>query len=269
MKKLKRDDQTSEQEDEIEVLLHKYIVKYPDENQINQTIDALRSYVPEKQKRKITMHERLYELMKQMTNEISIVDKSYWLISLLLYVIGYFFSTYGSKDYLLMLVMITPLPFVLGLFEVFKGRESGVLELEMACKFSAYQIMLSRLLLISLYNIGLSLILTFIVSTNVLVPIWEMILTWFAPLTIFVSITLWVSMRFRHTSFIVLVLLCWIIFSISMLLFEPVADLLMNRSIMKHLTLLIVGIVLCYRQVMVFINTYMSFDGADDIESSY
>src|SRR5699024_10598864 len=111
---------------------------------------------------------------------------------------------------LLLLTIITPLPFIFGLFEVFKGRESGVLELEMACKYSAYQVMLSRLLLISLYNIGLSLGLSLITSLKLAIPIWEIILIWFAPFTVFAAICLWLSARFRNTSFTVLLISCWV-----------------------------------------------------------
>lgn len=266
--KSREDDQMNEIEEDLRDSLHKYLVKYPDDHQINKTIDALRSYVPEKQKTKTPTYEQLYGLLKQMATEISIVNKSYWLISLFLYVIGYFIATYTAHNYLLMLIIITPLPFIFGLFEVFKSRESGVLELEMACKFSAYQIMLSRLLLVSLYNIGLSLVLILLVSKNLAISVWGILFIWLAPFTIFAAMTLWISMQFKHVSFIVLVIASWIVFSASILVYEPLANLLIDRSMIKQVFLMILGVSLCYQQIKSLKIKYVYFDGVDSIETS-
>lgn len=263
-----RVDEKSLEHEAMAGTLHKFLVKYPDESEIKETIESLRTYVPDKRKESVNLHGQFYSLMKQIMREVSVISKSYWLISALFYVVGYYFASFASMDYLLMLVMVTPIPFVLGLFEIFKGRESGMLELEMTCKFSVYQIMVSRLVLIGLYNIGLSVVLTLIFSTQLMIPIWEIILIWFAPFTIFAAISLWISMRFSHSSFVVMVISCWLIFTTALLLFEPLVELLLSRSIAKQIVLLFLGVVLCYKQVKDLMNAYRSFKGVEKAETS-
>lgn len=261
----KKKNQTIRLEEEMRDVLEPYTVTYPNEKEINETIYALRPYVPKPNKKKDSITDHLYVLFQQVIPEISIFSKLYWAVSAFLYIIGYLFTLYASQDYLLMLIIITPLPFVFGLFEVFKGREQGVLELEMACKYSAYQVMLARLLIISLYNIGLSFALTLVVSAKLAVPIWEILLIWLTPFTLFAAISLWISARFRHTSFTVLLISCWIIFSLFALSFDAITNISNSILLFRQIFFLILGISLCYLQVRKILLAYQPFNEEDSI----
>src|SRR5699024_9831836 len=178
------------------------------------TIDTLRQYVPSKQKQSTKSSEALFRLIKRLATEITLISKIYWFTSVILFILGYLITSYGAYNPLLTLIIIAPFPFILGLIEVFKGRERGLLEIEMTCKLSAYEIMLSRLLLIGVYNIALNTILTFSFAPQIdTVSMLQILFSWMTPLTFFAAISLWISMKFRGPVFMVILVSLWVFFS--------------------------------------------------------
>lgn len=248
---------------ELEKELQSFIVKYPDENKINDTIQALRPYLP-KEKEK---NNPFMDLIRHAISEVSMIRRPYWLLSLLLFAIGYFVITTTKTDPLKMLIILAPLPFVLGLFEVFRGREEGVLELEMTCKFSAYEIILSRLLIISLYNFLLSIVLTITLSSMIVLPLFKVIITWFAPLIMFSVLALSLSMTFRGHAFIVTVISCWLIFALAPFLSEALTTLYLGIPSVIQLSLIIIGLILLSFQVKKIKEKFQTLEGvvADEI----
>lgn len=250
--------------------LNQYLVKYPDEQMINATIDTLRQYVPNKKKQSRKNNDRFLMLMKHTGMEFSLISKWYWLASTILFVLGYLITINTASNPLLTLVILAPVPFILGLVEVFKGREQGLLEMEMACKFSAYEIMLSRLLLISLFNITLNTLLTFgfnplLDSTTMM----EMLLVWFTPLTIFSAISLWLSMMFRGVMFVMTFASIWVFFSILVVSNPAWRDFILNMHIALHFLFVGIGITMFAFQIKRLIKKYSSYEGAETIEVSH
>ncbi|MCT8138388.1 hypothetical protein H1D32_11880 [Anaerobacillus sp. CMMVII] len=252
---------------EIENELNQYLVKYPDEQKINMTIDALRQYVPEKKKASIHLIDRFLSLIQHSKNELSLISKLYWLSSTILFILGYFFVIESSFNPMITLIILTPIPFILGLVEVFKGRELGLLEIEMSCKFSAHEIMLTRLFLTGVFNITLNTILTIAFLPLIgSVYMWELLLVWFTPFTMFAVISLWLSMKFRRTAFITTVISLWIVFSIMLI---SKTEIILNINIAFYLLFMGVGLFLLTLQIKQLISKYSSYEGVENVEVSY
>lgn len=261
---------TLNEHSELEKELNHYLVKYPDEQKIDITIDTLRQYVPHK--RKSTMHkkQRLLQLLRRSVTEITLISKTYWIVSAILFILGYFITNSTTYDPVLTLVIIAPIPFMFGLIEVFKGREQGLLEMEMACKFSAHEIMLARLLLIAVYNIALNTILTIsFVSMIDTVSMWQIILVWLTPLTFFASISLWLSMKFRGPVFLTMVVSLWVIFSFLFLSKPSWLEGLIHANFVMYLLFIGAGTLLLVLQMKRLIKKYASYEGGEVVEISY
>lgn len=256
--------------DELEKELNQYLVKYPDEQNINITIDALRQYVPQKQKKTVHVKERLFLLMKRSVTEITLISKTYWIVSAILFLLGYLMTNSIAYDPLVTLIIIAPIPFVLGLVEVFKGRERGLLEMEMACKFSANEIMLSRLFLIGIYNLTLNTILTISFASLLdTVNMVQIMLIWLTPLTLFAAISLWLVMRFRGPVFITMIGAIWLMMSILFVSRPSWLDIMTNMNFVLYLLFMIVGIFLFSLQLRQLIKRYSSYEGVEVVEVNY
>jgi hypothetical protein len=105
--------------EEMEKELNHYLVKYPDEHKIDATIDTLRQYVPNKQNQSMYPLERLWTLIKHSGTELSLISKSYWIASTILFILGYLITIYGAYNPILTLVILAPVPFIFGLLEEF------------------------------------------------------------------------------------------------------------------------------------------------------
>lgn len=256
--------------EELEKELNQYLVKYPDEHHVEATIDTLRQYVPEKTKKTVSLFDRFVTLIKRSATEVTLINPAYWIISSLLFILGYFITSHNPYQPLLTLLLLAPLPFVLGLIEVFKGREQGVLEMEMTCKFSAHEIMLSRLFLIGVFNVTLNtlLMISFVPLIDA-VSIWQMLMTWFTPLTIFAAIALSLSMKFRGAVFVTTFIVLWIAFCILIISNQAWTHMLLNLRISFHLLFSGLGIALLAIQVKQLMKKYSSYEGVETVEVSY
>lgn len=250
--------------------LNQYIVKYPDEEGINVTIDTLRQYVPHKQKNIPCIKNQIFSLIKRTSTEITLMSKTYWVVSAVLFILGFLLVNSTAYDPLTTLVIISPLPFMFGLVEVFKAREQGLLEMEMTCKFSVYEIMLTRLLLIGLYNISLSTMLT-IAFTSLIdsASMWEIIFVWLTPLTFFASISLWISIRFRGFAFLMMIVSLWVFFSFLFLSRPSWLHTLIQMNLTLYILFMGVGTFLLGWQMKQLIKRYSSFEGSETVEISY
>lgn len=255
---------------EFERELQQYLVKYPNEQKIDLTIDTLRQYVPHKKNNSVMIKERLFTLMKRTTTEITMIRKTYWLISAILFILGYIIINGTDYDPLLILIVFAPIPFTFGLIEVFRGRDSGLLEMEMACKHSAYEIMLARLLVIGIYNITFNTILTVSVVPMIdSISMWRMLLLWFTPFIIFAAISLWLSMKFRGAVFISFIGSMWLLISILFISRPSWINIMIHMNFIVYLLLIAIGMILFTLQIKQLIIKYSSFEGVDAVEVSY
>ncbi|MCZ0703710.1 hypothetical protein J2T56_001952 [Natronobacillus azotifigens] len=264
------DDSFDEKEYEaLEQELTHYLVKFPDENKIDATVDTLRQYVPDRTTKSVSIRERSFALIKRAKTEVTIVSKTYWIASTFLFFIGYLIANQTNTDPILTLIFLAPLPFIFGLSEVFKGREHGLFEMELACKFSAHEIILSRLFLIGIYNLTLNTVLTLVLSPVTGKPLIEMILTWFTPFTFFVAIGLWLSMKFKGQIFVTTLLSLWLVFIVIFVINNHWMVAFLNIHYILHLVFLTAGFLLVGLQLIQFTKKYQTFEGGTRVEINY
>lgn len=255
--------------EEIGQELSHYLVKFPDEHKIDATIETLRQYVPDRTKQSSSVFDRLFSLIKRAGTEITIVSKTYWVASIILFILSYFIVKQPNDDLLGTLIFLAPLPFMFGLLEVFKGREHGLLEMELTCKFSAYEIMLSRLFLIGVFNVTFNMALTFSIFPRLRIPLAEIILAWLTPFTFFVAIALWLSMKWRGPVFVTTFLTFWIMLTVLVQINNGWMEAFLTASRVSQLIFLGIGLLLIGIQVRQLIKKYTTYEGGSHFEVNH
>ena len=70
---------------QIEQYLASYQVHYPSEDEISDTIETLRQYVPSKRKLLVTRYKTFRRIFVDMLITINFMSVSYWIITILLF----------------------------------------------------------------------------------------------------------------------------------------------------------------------------------------
>lgn len=145
---------------DIEDYLDSYVVNQVDEEKIDSTIDILKAYMPKEEVETAKKDIRIFDVIKENIGlvklQLSLISKSYLILSLLLILVG----TIATVKLNLSASIIAPIPILLGIFEIIKGREENVWELELSYKYSLREIILSRLIIINVISILISIIIS-------------------------------------------------------------------------------------------------------------
>lgn len=239
--------------------LEKYNVPYPSEDEINSTINELIQYVPKRKSPFKAFLNSLKPLVNGSLFNIKFMDKSFWIYSLVLFILGILVVNNLETNPYVVLITLSPTPFVIGLVEIFRGREEGALEIEMTCKISPQQMVLSKFITIILYNILLNSFLShFILWKYPNLLLWKVILMWLTPLFLVGSISFLVAANIRGNFAISIVFSVWIIFSFTILTNEKILNYIMNLNIFFYIGAIILGFFIISRQIYKFTNDYIS-----------
>lgn len=203
---------------EIELFLDSYMVKKVDDEKIENTIDVLREYIPKQAKEGIAikLKQSLIGNIKSIINlaqfNISLVSKSYWIISLVLILLGviatkkFNFNIYSSA------IIMSPIPVLLGIFELIKGKEENVWELELSYKYSLKETLLCKIVIILIFSILISLIMTAtLYNTNCEISLLKMIKLSLIPMFVTSAISLIIVSLYRNSNSIGVCVAIWMI----------------------------------------------------------
>ncbi|SHJ77316.1 hypothetical protein SAMN02745163_02563 [Clostridium cavendishii DSM 21758] len=155
---------SAEEIDELCTQLDKYTIdKMPSDEEINNCIESLYTYVPEKKSFKNT----IIRLVDIANLNISYINKCYLTISFMIFLFNYILAIKFDVNPYMAIMSCTPIPFLLGLIEIFKGIENNMSELEASFKISFKEIVISKILIIAIFNIILNIIMSVMLYTNI------------------------------------------------------------------------------------------------------
>lgn len=241
-----------------------YVVETPSEFEINNTIEKLREFVPVK---KVGIKRNgIFELLEKASNEIGFMSSTYWLVSTMLFILGtYSICMNGGsittiRNPYISAVLLAPIPFIFGIIEIFKGREEGVIELELSCKTSIGDIMFSRVIIICIYNILLNTVLSIgLVHFNNGILFWRITLMWLAPFTVVSGIGLILVNKMRGSYVAVIFTGVWIVFVMTMLTQKRIMDRIIGINLIVYIVLAIIGSILMIIQIKEYSQRGSSF----------
>lgn len=214
---------------DIEDFLDSYVVNKVDEQKIDSTIDILKSYMPKQEvqttKEQSTFSERMKNNIKLVKFQFSLISKVYFISSLLLILVGTITTIKLNFSIYLSASIIAPIPILLGVFEIIKGRDENVWELELSYKYSLREIVLSRLIIINAVSILISIIISICLNnTYSEINLFKMISIWLIPIFVVASISLVITSIYRSINSIALCIAIWILGVVSISIYEKIAD---------------------------------------------
>lgn len=256
------DDKTTEA---LITYLEQYTVEFPSEEEIDQSIEALRQYVP----RKNESLKKFCELIRLAVGEITYISKIYWIACTILFLAGYLI-TINQIDPYITIMALAPLPCILGIVEIFKGRDKCMLEIELSCKISAVQLMISRILVIGVYSIFMNTALSiFICMFRSNIDLWKLSVLWLTPLTLVSGISLWIAMKIRGEYAVGVIVSVWLMVIFSTCFNKKFINNLVQFNTVSYLVILSISILMFMLQLKALMSKYNSiFERGNQIEIS-
>lgn len=224
-----KEDELDDIDGELRLMLDDYTVEYPGEEAITRTIDALRPYVTHQG----AMQQRLAKPAKLPMNRDLVtmlhIRGGFWLVNALFFVCGLYVWGFADGDPYIIMLALAPVPFLIGLLEIFRGRDDGLQELEMSCRYSSGQLMLAKMVVIGGYNVMLSTILIIVFGSYGEPILWtKLLMYWIAPFTVFSSIGFSIACRVRGAVMLPVVLAIWMFVIVGFISSDALLD-QMNR----------------------------------------
>lgn len=214
---------------DIEEFLDSYIVNKVEEEKIDSTIDILKAYMPKQEVQveveQITILDKVKESISLVKFQLNIMDKSYFIASLLLILLGSITIIRLNLSIYLSASIIAPIPILLGIFEIIKGRDENVWELELSYKYSLREIVLSRLIIINVVSILSSIIMSIILNNiDNDINLLEVISIWLIPVFLVGTVSLIITSLYRNINSISLCISVWILGAMSISIYEKISD---------------------------------------------
>lgn len=155
---------------DIENFLNSYIVKDVDEENVDLTIDKLRHYMPQNKNEEIIKNENMNLYSKVSTSmgllkmQFKIFNKLYLIASIILVLCGVIGTIKLNLNPYLCAYTVSPIPILIGLAEILRGKEENMWELELSYKYSFREILFAKLVIISTTAIALTLVTSLILT---------------------------------------------------------------------------------------------------------
>ncbi|OEH94244.1 hypothetical protein [Bacillus solimangrovi] len=229
--------------------LNDFSVEFPSEEDMYQTIETLRQYVPNQQEK--TIFNKLSDLLHLSAIEFFFIDKSFWLSNLAFFTLGLLFGMTAEVNPYVAIMVLSPIPFLVGLLEVFKGKDDNVNELISTLKYSAQQLVLARMVIIGAYNFGLSIglisLLSFFGEGQLILT--KILLYWIIPFMLVASLGLWLAQKIKGQLAAPITVLIWISFSMMYMSSETVMTYVESRPSFYYILTIILAAVFLFQQI--------------------
>lgn len=214
---------------DIEDFLDSYVVSKVDEEKIDSTIDVLKSHMPKEEVQHVKVQEYLLDRIKENISlvkfQLSLISKVYFIASLLLILLGTITTIRLNLSIYLSASIIAPIPILIGIFEIIKGREENVWELELSYKYSLREIVFSRLIIINVVSVLISIMMSLILNNAYSqINLLKMISIWLIPIFLVGSVSLIVTSFYRGINSIALCISIWILGVMNISVYETIAD---------------------------------------------
>ncbi|WNQ11963.1 hypothetical protein MJA45_02570 [Paenibacillus aurantius] len=265
------EDRLDEDDLDIRRFLQKYEVKYPDAREVDRTVEAVKLHMRLDVSRERGAGRRLLRLLRLAVSEVSIVHPSYWMVSLALYLIGFLVGEGGlPASPAQTLFILSPMPFLLGMAEVFRSRDEGMLELEMSTPFNGASVLLARLSIVGVYTILLnSLAVLWLADSSNFSRLMGITVLWLTPFTLLSGLALLAASRWRGSTAVLVTMTVWVGFCLVAVMSPPLMRSLLSVSAVSSLLLMIAGILLAAGQVRGLIRQASEWEGGYGFEADH
>lgn len=229
-----------------------YSIEYPTENEIDQCVENLRVYVPKKK----NLAQGFEKFLRRGQIEISYINKLYWIISIVTFLITFKWAINMNVDPYKVIMLISPIPLLLGLVEIFKGKENNMMELELSFKISGKEIVISRIIVIGIFNIILNTAISLILfKTGIDIQLLKINIFWIVPFIWINLISFIIAKKIRGYYVSLGAISFWFLLIYTLFQNKHFLENIMYVNTGVYIALAISGIYLFYRVLKKYIKT--------------
>lgn len=195
----------------IKEYLDSYKVDFPNEDEMEGCIELIMSQVSVKVTRVENILRKAKSLLLNSTREMMNFSWMFWGMNGLFLLFGIITLVQWKANPYMTVFALAPLPFIVGILEILKSKDEGLIELEMTLKYNMQQIITSRLLVIGLYNFLVNMLLTLIsvfIYPEVLFS--QLMLSWTVPFVLVTSIAFLLALYIKGVVASGSVLVLWV-----------------------------------------------------------
>ncbi len=222
-----------------------------------ETFPAIK--MPASVKTGIFKRRRLPIILQLIQPQAMLLSKGFVFVSLVALIVGLTITKAVNGDMLLFLANASPVLGILTVFYEFRARLSGTLELEIACPYSPAQLATARLFVVLCYDVLLCFIATPFVSYYQGQMLWQVIVSWFAPLLLVLGIALAVSLRFGIVGGCLIAATVWLV-QLAASQRGPLAALLLPKSMAIFADFISMGV-----GALLLIYAYLHWKSASEL----
>jgi len=237
------------EEEYLEILntLNEYSVKFPPEYLVQSTMNILQQFVPQKKNTLSRLKEKSSALFFAALRESVLISWQYWSFCAVLFILGFILIVMVNVNHFTAAMFLSPIPFVVGLIEVLRGRDQGMTELESTCKHSFREIILSRLLVTGIYSILLNGILASALSLAYPNTIFSrLVLMWLTPFSAVSSLSLWAAVYLKGIYGATSILSLWVSAVLIIQGIPELTELLVSLSFLTYAAIILAASILFF-----------------------
>lgn len=135
------------------------------------------------------------QILMVARGQVRLLDTGYLLSTLGLLILGFILSQYQASGVLESFIYGAPILMVIGLAYGYRGVLNKTYEMELACKFSRHEMLVSRFLIITGYTVILCIINSIFVSNHYSIGIGTLVMAWLTPLLLMGSLYLYLLLK--------------------------------------------------------------------------
>jgi hypothetical protein len=230
---------------EIQEYLNVYKVDLPDEDEMEHSISYILSHVQPAESKVQTLHNASRSLLLNSFRELMHFGAMFWILNAIFLILGAITLIERNIDPYLTAVILAPLPFITGIYEIFKSRDEGLMELEMSLKYNTHQVFLSRLLTVGVFNLVLNAALcTLFASFYPQVLVLKLLLCWTVPYVIVTAIAFLFAMIVKSSMASGILAAAWLAFCYGFIQIEELQSMVMQMNAAPAAASLLTGILL-------------------------
>ncbi|EJO5348092.1 hypothetical protein NRP93_002197 [Clostridium botulinum] len=229
-----------------------YSIEYPTKNEIDQCIENLRIYVPQKK----SLLQGFQKLLERGQIELSYINKVYWIITILTFLITFKLAINMNINPYKVVMLISPIPLLLGIIEVFKGKENNMLELELSFKISGKEMIISRIIIIGIFNIILNTAMSLLLfKSGIDVELVKINIFWIVPFVWVNLIAFLIAKNIKGYYVSLVAISFWIVLVSALFKNKYFVERIMYINVGAHIAMAVGGIYLYYRALKKYMKT--------------
>lgn len=234
-------NQSDKENSEIENILKEYLVPFPNENEIDKTVECVQNYLPVSQKS--LYRKKVKRILSNTVIGFATMQKSFFALSILLYAVGCLIAVHSYYAFYEILFVVAPIPIITSLLNVFRGREENVCEIELTCKITPQEIAVSKIFIACIFNTVLNIILSvFIYDKAQNLMFWKITMLWLVPMVLSGAAAISLCARFKSNYAVSGTLAVWVASALFLSQKFRELEIMQNMHLLSCVLLLIIGI---------------------------